>query len=211
MAQWQMEGRMPRAKKTEQEIQAMRQRILDAALKLLRQEGPEGLSIRKIADRIDVSHMLLYSYFENHAAIIQALRERGFEGMRAFCAEALRRAETGDALTQVCELLERFIQVMRDYPNLYELAWRRDLSLQVDSKNVDTIVQTLARLIQLCIDRGQCMERDPTLAAGMAFGIVNGMLMVYHNTSAFGQTPGEELETEAIGAAITYLTQPGAE
>lgn len=202
---------MPRAKKTEEEIEAMRQRVLDAALALLRQEGPDGLSIRKIADRIDVSHMLLYSYFENHAAIIQALRERGFEGMRAFCAKALRRAETGDALTQVRELLERFIQVSRHYPNLYELAWRRDLSLRVDSQNVATITQTLALLIELCIERGQCMERDPTLAAGMAFGIVNGMLMLHHNTSAFGQTPGEQLETEAIGAAITYLTQQSAD
>jgi AcrR family transcriptional regulator len=67
---------MPRAKKTEQEIKVMRGRILDATLELLRQEGMEGVSIRKIANRIGVSHMLLYSYFENRAAIIQSLRKR---------------------------------------------------------------------------------------------------------------------------------------
>ena len=72
-------------------------------------------------------------------------------------------------------------------------------------------METLARLVQLCIDRGQCIERDPTLAAGMAFAIVNGVLILHHNTEAFGQTARGQLETEAIGAVITYLTQPTTE
>ena len=71
---------MTPARRTEQEIKEMRERILDATIELARQEGLEGVSIRKIADRIGVSHMLLYSYFENRAAIIQALRERGQRG-----------------------------------------------------------------------------------------------------------------------------------
>jgi AcrR family transcriptional regulator len=202
---------MPRAKKTEQEIEAMQGRILDATLELLREEGLEGVSIRKIAERVGVSHMLLYSYFENRAAILDALRELAFKRMQVFCAESLRRAETGDALAQVREVLERFVRLSRQYPSLYQLAWRRDLAMRVNSQKMATIMEALARLIQLCIDRGQCMERDPTLAAVMAFSIVNGTLILYHNLAAIGQTARGQLETEAIGAAITYLTQPSAE
>jgi AcrR family transcriptional regulator len=202
-----MEGSMPRAKRTEREIEAMRERILDAALALLQREGPEGVSIRKIADRIGVSHMLLYSYFENRAAIICSLRERGFEQMEAFCAESLRRAETGDALAQVRILLERFIQISHEQPMVYQLAWRRDLSWRADWQNVTTILEHLARLIQLCTERGQCVERDPSLAATMAFSIVNGTLMLYHSVPALGQTEQAQLETEMIEAAITYLTR----
>ena len=202
---------MPRARKTEQEIEAMRGRILDATLELLRQEGLQGVSIRKIADRVGVSHMLLYSYFENRAAILHSLRERAFEHMQAFCTESLRRAEAGDALAQVRELLGRFIRLSREYPSLYQLAWRRDLALRVDSENMSTIVEALARLIQLCIGRGQCMERDPILAAVMAFSIVNGTLILYHNVAAIGHTARDQLETEMIEAAITYLTQQSAE
>ena len=75
---------MPRPRKTEEEIQAMRERILDAAFALLQQEGIEGVSIRKIADRISVSHMSLYHYFENRAAIVKSLRERAYARMEAF-------------------------------------------------------------------------------------------------------------------------------
>jgi AcrR family transcriptional regulator len=197
---------MPRVK-TEQEIEAMRGQILDAALVLLQQEGLEGVSIRKIADRIGVSHMLLYSYFENHAEIIRSLIERGFEQMEAFCAESLRRAESGDALAQVRALLEKFIQMSHEHPMIYQTAWRRDLSMRTDTRIGTTSLEALSRLIQLCIERGQCVERDPRLAAAMAFCIVNGTLLLYHNLPAIGDTVQAGLETEMIETAITYLTR----
>jgi len=198
---------MPRNKKTKQEIKVMRERILDATLELLRKEGLDGVSIRKIADRIGVSHMLLYSYFKNRDAIIKGLRDRGFEEMEAFFAESLRRAESGDALVQVRASLGRFIEMSHEYPKLYQLAWRIAMPLRVDSRNVTTSLEHLSRLIQLCIERGQCIRRNPALAAVMAFGIVNGMLILYHSVSSLGQTKQALLETELIEAAMTYLTK----
>jgi AcrR family transcriptional regulator len=202
-----MEAHMAPAKRTEQEIKEMRERILDATIELVRQEGLEGVSIRKIADRIGVSHMLLYSYFENRAAILQSLRERGFQQMEAFFAESLRRAETGDALVQVRASLGWFIQLAREYPKLYQLAWRSATSWGVDSQKMTTSLDHLSRLIQLCIERGQCIERDPALAAVTVFGIVNGTLTMYHSVSALGQAGQAQVETEVIEAALTYLTE----
>jgi AcrR family transcriptional regulator len=198
---------MPPAKRTEQEIKVMRRRILDATLELLRQEGLDGVSIRKIADRIGVSHMLLYSYFENRAALIQSLRERGFAEMEAFFAESLHRAETGDALVQLRASLGRFIQLSHEYPKLYLLAWRSATSWQVDSENLTAMLDHISRLIELCIERGQCIERHPALAGAMVFGIVNGTLMVHRSMSALGQAEQAALEPEIIEAAITYLTK----
>jgi AcrR family transcriptional regulator len=197
---------MPRSKRTNEEIEAMRERILDATLALLRQEGLEGVSIRKIADRVGVSHMLLYSYFENRAEIVQSLRERGLREVQAFFAESLRRAETGDALVQLRESLRRFIKLSREHPMVYQLAWRRDVSLPPDPQNVASILSHLSQLIRLCIQRGQCSERDHRLAGVMAFSLVNGTLMLYYSLPAVGQTAQAELEREVLEAAMTYLT-----
>ena len=198
---------MTPAKRTEEEIKEMRRRILDATLELLREEGLDGVSIRKIADRVGVSHMLLYSYFEDRAAIIESLREGGFEEMESFFAESLQRAETGDALVQLRASLGRFIQLSHEYPKLYLLAWRSTTSWQVDSENLTAMLDHISRLIGLCIERGQCIERDPALAALMVFGIVNGTLMVHRSISALGQAEQSALEPEIIEAAITYLTK----
>lgn len=198
---------MPRPKKTEKEIQAMRERIVDAALALLQEGDPREVSTRKIADRIGVSHMTLYGYFENRAAIIGALRERGFERMVDLCAEALRRAEEGDALVEVRFLLERFIHLSHKHPVVYQLAWRRDLSMRTEPRTVTTSLNALARLIQLCVERGQCVDRNPALAAAMVFCMVNGSLLLYRNLPELDQIAESELEREMIEAAIAYLTK----
>ena len=92
---------MARPKQTEEQIAAMRERILDAALALLSEQGPEALSIRAIAKQVGVSHMALYTYFENRAALIMALIKRQLGRMQARHTEILHRAETGD----VCQVL----------------------------------------------------------------------------------------------------------
>jgi AcrR family transcriptional regulator len=203
---------MPRPRKIVEETREMRERILDAAFELLQQEGLEGISIRRIAEAVGVSHMSLYRYFENRAAIIKALRERGLEEMQAFCDASLRRAEDGDALDQVRQSLKRFIELSHDHPRLYQLAWRRssdDTSFRVDSRNLSRALGHLSRLIALGIERGQCVKRDPTLAAAMAFCIVNGTLMLHHNVAAINQVDRAALEREMIEAAVAYLTQAG--
>ena len=116
-------------------------------------------------------------------------------------------SQAGDALVQVRALLERFIQISHEQPMIYQLAWRRNLSLRADPQNVTRILEYLSQLIQLCIEREQCIERDPTLAATMAFSLVNGTLMLNHSLPALGQTDQAKLEREMIAASITYLTK----
>ena len=89
---------MPRPKKTPQEIAEMRKRILNAAMALLEDEGIAGLSIRKIGRRLGVSHMVLYTYFENRNAVVEALKAQWLERLETKRAQALRQPQTGDAL-----------------------------------------------------------------------------------------------------------------
>lgn len=60
-----------------------RQEILEAALEILYQDGPDKLSMREIARRVDYSPAGLYEYFENKEEIIEEL-----------CAEGDRRLRT---------------------------------------------------------------------------------------------------------------------
>ena len=56
---------MPRPKKTEEEIHAMREKILDVTQTILEEDGPEAITSRAIAERLGMSHMSLFTYFEN--------------------------------------------------------------------------------------------------------------------------------------------------
>lgn len=60
-----------------------RQEILDAALELLHEKGPNELSLREIARRADYSPAGLYEYFENKEEIIIAVCAEGERRLRA--------------------------------------------------------------------------------------------------------------------------------
>lgn len=58
---------------------AVRKGILDAARQLVKTEGWEALSIRKIADAIEYSVPVVYEHFENKEAILFELSLCGFK------------------------------------------------------------------------------------------------------------------------------------
>lgn len=62
---------------------ATRGRILSAATDLAREEGWPGVTMRKIADRIDYSHPALYAYFSTKEDLLLALLREGLALFRA--------------------------------------------------------------------------------------------------------------------------------
>lgn len=49
-----------------------KQAYVNAALALIKKEGVEKLSMRKVADKLDVSHMAVYKHFSNKEALLAA-------------------------------------------------------------------------------------------------------------------------------------------
>src|SRR4051812_35412169 len=71
-----------------------RERILDAALALVDRDGPSALSMRRIAQELDVWPMSLYRYFRDKDELLEALAETavGEIAQPDDLAELLRRA-----------------------------------------------------------------------------------------------------------------------
>ena len=200
---------MPRLRKTLEEIAEMREHILNAAMDLLETMGTAGLSIRKIGRRLGVSHMVLYTYFENRNAVVEALKERWLARLQAQHAEASREAAAGDALVVLRESLASVIQLSHKHPWIYRLVWVHvgsDELAQDRSRHTEGHLDHLARLIGLCIDRGQCVDRDPRLAAAIALCIINSPQVLYHSARLTDKTLYAQLEPKALQAATEYLT-----
>ena len=52
--------------------------ILDASLQIVKEEGWQALSMRKIADRIEYTAPIIYEYFSNKEAILLELNRKGY-------------------------------------------------------------------------------------------------------------------------------------
>lgn len=87
------------------------QQIVEVALELLEEAGPEGVSMRLVAARLGVRAPSLYKQAMENAMIAIGLRRQG-----AFCQQAMQGAE--DELWAVAQAFRRWAL---DHRHLYEL------------------------------------------------------------------------------------------
>lgn len=92
-----------------------KQAILDAALEIINQEGPDALSMRELADRIDYSPAGLYEYFAGKDEIVGAICEQGHEQLAAYMGEADRSLPQEDYMTGIGLAYIRFAVEYPDY------------------------------------------------------------------------------------------------
>ncbi|MGD1993358.1 MAG: TetR/AcrR family transcriptional regulator [Anaerolineae bacterium] len=202
---------MARPKKTEEEIEAARERILAATVELLKDQGPEALSMRAIAERVGMSHMALYTYFENRDALMASLRQRQRERMAARHAKIMERAESGDVCQVMREALAGYGRMADRWPRIYRFLWVEPVThhdlLPHQSERTASHLRHLTELIALGISRGTFVDRDPQLAAAVVFSMVNGPLILHYG----GRIPDRETKNaifgEALDAAIGYLCE----
>jgi AcrR family transcriptional regulator len=61
------------------EIEAFRERLCDVAEHQFAEHGPDGVTLRQLADALGVSSMTPYRYFTDKDAILAAVRTRAFQ------------------------------------------------------------------------------------------------------------------------------------
>ena len=56
----------------------LKQALVDAGVKVLKEEGVKGFSVRKVAKRIGVSHTACYRHYRDKDTLLAAIAEQGF-------------------------------------------------------------------------------------------------------------------------------------
>jgi len=91
--------------------------IMLTGLDLLRERGAEAVTIRKVAERLGVGAMTLYTYIDGQDGLRRAMIRRGFETLHGNCCAASNAGPSHSWKGGATAYL-RFAQ---DHPNLYKL------------------------------------------------------------------------------------------
>lgn len=95
-----------------------RDKILDAARELFATEGYEGVSMRKLAEKIEYSPTAIYAYFTDKEDLFHQLCQEDF----ARLAEVFRSAAMpSDPVARIREIGRVYIEFGIRYPNHYKL------------------------------------------------------------------------------------------
>jgi len=202
---------MPHPRQSPEQLAAMRTRILDAALAILRAKGPQALSARSIAHHLGVAHMSLFTYFANQGALLQALAERETAPLRARQAEL---EADQDIVAATRRSLELFPAFEREDPGLFHLAWvipqQTEAGMGRAQARADENVAHLALLIARGVASGAFHVAESALAATAAIGMVTFPLVLFHSGRLTDRALCERLVAEMLDAALGYLRREPA-
>lgn len=139
----------------------LRAETLTAARELIQKEGYEGLTIRKLASRMDCSPMALYSYFADKQALLHALATEGFEKVAKRFDSADR-----DPLLAIRRILLDYIAYAEENPFEYRILFMSIEALgeleptREDLQERNPAFGALFKLVRACIDAG-ALQGDP--------------------------------------------------
>jgi AcrR family transcriptional regulator len=100
--------------------------LLDAAEVLLQREGPDALTVRRVADQVGTTTRAVYSSLGSKEALLAALRARAFDLLGAQVAGLPRSQDPAADLVMAATM--GFRRWALDHPALFRIAFLHQLS-----------------------------------------------------------------------------------
>ena len=200
---------MARPKNSPEKIERMRNDMMDAVINLLEDISPDKVSIRMIAEKIGVSHMVFYTYFGDRSQIMKALIERQKDRIGVHFEGLIDKGRNASVKSVLAGLLKDYTQTAYDHPKIFRMFWMTPKSDKGDDienlKHLEPIFGKLTELIKLGIEKGEFSKKNPRLAAVTVLTISNSPLIL----NLCGRMPMdvscEALIEEIQKAAFAYL------
>ena len=114
------------------ELSPRAREIVGVALELLEEEGPDGLSMRRIAERVGIRAPSIYKHLPDKQALEAAIISVGFELMAHAFEGALSGSE--DPLRALARAYRGFAKA---HPHLYRLMTDRELNRELLAPGVE--------------------------------------------------------------------------
>ena len=159
------------------EKEKVRSAILATAWQMVKEDGWQSLSIRKIADAIEYSVPVIYDHFENKDAILFEFGKVGFRVMAKKIREAKeKKDDPADQLKVIANAFWDFVSRNRQY---YQLMYgqgmigceiEKCLPERTDFRNM--VTEPIVRLIE----KGKNPDADPCLKYYTFWSILHGLV-----------------------------------
>jgi AcrR family transcriptional regulator len=154
--------------------QAVRRLVLDVASRLLEAEGPEALTMRRIAAEVGCSTSVLYTMFGGKSGVAEGLWREGFERLR----QAMERVEADDPLGRLTALGHAYRANALANRAYYAVMFQRPIPGFEPSAEAyaDSLrpLHILVGAVADCIEAGVFRAADPAHVATVLWAAAHG-------------------------------------
>lgn len=180
------------------------QQLLEEAIAMVRRDGLEGLSLRKLAERVGVSQTALYHHFSDKQGLFCAMGEEGIRLFSGLLEEGLAAAAT---LEQRFEgFVTIYVRFALGNPELYELLFGRTIwkaeggASEAFRARARAAFRSFAEIIMgLQAEGGFSTELNPLRLAQVMWGTLHGLCRMHNDGLAFTSADVEAISQYARG------------
>jgi AcrR family transcriptional regulator len=167
----------------------LRGRMISAAEELFLLDGVEGVSMRKIADKVGVTAPAIYRHFKDKDELLGELINVGLKILQDYLEPAL----TADGpLERLEQLIDRYFDFAVEQPKYFDLAFLvpshgMRMADELARSNRSTFMFAVQQ-VYLCMEQGIFKKSDPLETAIMVWASAHGMVTLFR-MERFGENP----------------------
>jgi AcrR family transcriptional regulator len=189
----------------------VRPALIEAARDVLVQDGYEGLTIRRVAERAEYSLGTVYSYFADKDDLLYTLVQEDFQRLTDQLA-SIRASHEGAAAVR--EMLLSYVRTGLEQPQSYEIMFmlKPKLARRNASDHRDEHAYSIFRgCIVDAMRRGEFWREDPDALAQMLWASVHGLVSLRLTLSEFPWTDTTRLAETLVDAELRGLAPRAGE
>ena len=170
----------------------LRQALVDAAIDLLRESGPEALTLRGAARAAGVSQAAPYRHFKDRRALVAAVADDGFRRLLLAMSEAASPAppkrgprkpqSPRNAASALRQLAIAYVRFAHEHPAEYRVMFGEEILTDDDYADLRASSQAVFDLlgggIAALQERGIIRKGDPDTIAIGAWAMMHGLVML---------------------------------
>lgn len=180
--------------------------ILDAALEIVKEEGWNSLSMRKIAEKIEYTAPIIYEYFANKEGILLELTRKGYIILAGEVRAALKKHN--DPAEQLEAMWIAYWNFAFKYKELYQLMYGVDMNCcelkksMPESALVDDLIYDVIEKLIVIENRSE----DFVCRKYYTFwSIIHGLISINLVNKGRNEEMNQRILTDAIKGIIKYI------
>ena len=121
---------MPKTTRSIGEIDAVRERILDCAIKILEKNGYENLSMAKLGSKMNMTAANIYNYYTNKDELLIAIHKKTYARLYDVIRNSVKKSDK--PLQRVRNIINAFVEFGTRNINIYDIMFNRPIKQHSD-------------------------------------------------------------------------------
>ena len=184
----------------------IRARILDTAWQVVKDEGWQSLSIRKIATAVNYSIPVIYDHFENKEAIVFEFAKQGFQMLRKNIERAIEK--TNDPAEQLKAIADSYWKFALKHKEYYQLMFGMGMvGCEIEKcfpERADFRMMVMEP-IKILIAKGKHPDGNPFLKYFTFWSILHGLISIRNLDTNVSDNVNKMVMDDAVNGFIKNL------